>query len=249
MTHSIDAPEHGGAESGNGPAERNWNSTTRSRTAHEYVVRELRHSILEGRLPRGSRLRQVDLATQFDVSVTPVREALRDLAAEGLVVFDAHRGAMVRSLDLSEVHELYEIRMTLEPLMVRRCIPLITSAHIDEANRIRSIMEATEDVSAWVELNRQFHEVLADPGRGSRLATILASLRDSASSYVALSLSTSPLRVDEANTEHAELVEYYRRKDLDAVLRLTRQHLQTTLATIEDAYSENLEPVGESKHR
>jgi DNA-binding GntR family transcriptional regulator len=211
------------------------NVPMRSRTAHEYVLRVLRDSVIEGTLAGGTWLRQADIAAQLQVSVTPVREALRDLASEGLVIFDPHRGALVRSLDLVEVQELYEIRMTLEPLMVKRCITLITPDQIGRADRLQREMEDTGEIAIWVELNRQFHEVLAEPGSGSRLASILALLRDSASSYVAFSLRANLDRLAESNVEHAQLVDLYRRGDLEAALRVTRQHLLTTLATIEDA--------------
>ena len=63
----------------------------------------------------GTRIIQSEIASQLEVSVTPVREALRDLAAEELVIFDPHRGALVRSLDLEEVKEIYQLRMVLSP--------------------------------------------------------------------------------------------------------------------------------------
>jgi DNA-binding GntR family transcriptional regulator len=205
----------------------------RSRTAHEYALRTLREALLDGTLPAGTRLIQSDLAAQLDVSVTPVREALRDLAAEGLVIFDPHRGALVRSLDLAEVKEIYELRMLLEPVMIRRTVSALAAAQIDRADQLRRQMEETESIAAWVELNREFHEAFVQPGDGGRLATILAGLRASASAYVGISLVGGQERLAESNDEHARLVELYRQRNVEGVIELTLQHLQSTLAAIE----------------
>ncbi|WP_158253972.1 GntR family transcriptional regulator [Cryobacterium sp. Y50] len=212
----------------------------RPRTAHEYVLSSLRASILEGELTGGTRLIQSDIANQLEVSVTPVREALRDLVAEGLVVFDPHRGALVRSLNMEEVRELYELRVALEPLMVRRTIERLTDQEITRAHDLQVQISTTKDIASWVELNRKFHAVFAMPDEASRLSTILASLRDSASSYVAMSLVVSPQRVAQSNEEHSQLVALYRKRDVSGAIALTLQHLQTTLETIEEANNDGL---------
>ena len=186
----------------------------------------------------GERLLQTQLAQQLGVSTTPVREALRDLATEGLVVFDAHRGALVRSLDIEEVRELYELRMTLEPLMVRRVIAAVTPEQLTKAEDLQRRMQAEDDTSTWAELNRDFHAIFSEVDDSSRLATILAGLRDSAAPYVALSLAARPQQVEEANTEHAELLDLYRRKAVDEAVALTLDHLQATLAAIEEAHGQ-----------
>lgn len=212
----------------------------RTMTAHSYVLNTMRSAILDGTLPGGTRLIQADLASQLEVSITPVREALRDLAGEGLVVFDPHRGSYVRSLDLAEVRELYELRITLEPLMVRRVIADITEEQLNRAESIRKKMEHTKGIASWSELNRQFHATFAEGDEGSRLHVILAGLRDSASAYVSLSLGASAERTAESNAEHARFVQLYRERDVEGAASLTVQHLQTTLATIERAHDEGL---------
>jgi DNA-binding GntR family transcriptional regulator len=179
---------------------------------------------------------QAELASQLGVSTTPVREALRDMASEGLVVFDPHRGAIVRPLDMEEVREIYELRITLEPLMVRRVADLITDEQLDRADGLAARMRIETNLSTWVELNREFHSVFSEIGEGSRLAGILASLRDSASAYVSLSLEARPEQVPQANHEHDELVKLYRERDADGALELTLQHLRSTLAAIEEAH-------------
>jgi DNA-binding GntR family transcriptional regulator len=208
----------------------------RSRTAYEYALTTLRSAILGGTLSGGTRLVQTELASQLNVSTTPVREALRDLATEWLVVSDPHRGAVVRQLDIDEVREIYQLRMALEPLMVRRVAERLTDAQLDHAEELADRMQTEANLSAWVDLNREFHTIFSEADDRSKLAGILANLRDSASPYVSLSLEARPQQVPEANTEHAELVRLYRERDIDAVVRLTLQHLHSTLAAIEDAH-------------
>ena len=205
----------------------------RALTAHVYVREALREAILDGRLSGGTRLIQAELAAQLNVSNTPVREALRDLAGEGLVVFDPHRGSRVRSLDLDEVRELYEMRIALEPLAVRRVIETISPTKLDQAEELCRRLEHTTALSEWSELNRQFHSLLALPDKESRLATVLSGLRDSASLYVALSLGANTDRIEESNTEHLDLIEFYRAHDADAAIEMTIRHLRATLADIE----------------
>lgn len=208
----------------------------RTRTVHEYVLKSLRDAIIDGRLVGGTHLVQTELATQLDVSITPVREALRDLATEGLVAFDPHRGALVRNLDVDEVREVYELRMALEPLMVRRVIATITPEQLAHADELRRQMEQTESVSAWAELNRQFHNTLAESNKGSRLSNILNGLRDTSSTFVGMSLAASPERIIEADVQHAELIELFRRGDVEGAVRLSIEHLHSTIDTIEEAH-------------
>lgn len=209
----------------------------RTRTAYEHVQLTLRAAILDRTLPAGTRLVQSDLAAQLGVSTTPVREALRDLAQEGLVLFDPHRGAIVRPLDIAEVGEIYELRMALEPIMVRRVIGQMTEDQLARAEDLAERMQETTDMSVWVTLNRDFHAVFNEADDASRLSTILAGLRDSAAGYVAISLDARPVHVSEANEEHRELLHIYRRGDADATVEVTLNHLRSTLAIIEEAHA------------
>lgn len=206
-------------------------------TAYEYVRATLRAAVLDGRLRGGTRLLQTDLSRQLGVSTTPVREALRDLASEGLVVLDARRGALVRSLDMAEVRELYELRQALEPIMVRRVVPGVGEAQLDRAHGLQQQMDQPASPSDWSELNRQFHATLYEQNRSSRLASILAGLRDSAAPFVALSLCTRPEQMRDSNAEHAEMVRLYRRGEVEEAVVLTARHLAATLAVIEEAHA------------
>jgi DNA-binding GntR family transcriptional regulator len=90
-----------------------------------------------------------------------------------------------------------------------------------------------------VDLNREFHAVFSEMEEGSRLAGIMASLRDSASAYVSLSLEARPEQIPQANQEHAKLIRLYRERDVEAVIELTLQHLHSTLAAIEKTVEED----------
>lgn len=202
------------------------------RTAHEYVKSMLRDAILEGSMAPGTRLVQSALATSLGVSTTPVREALRDLTVEGLVQMDAHRGAIVRDLDIREVEEIYELRMLLEPVMIRRMNAVVPPGALDEAARLHEEMLHEHDPLAWVELNRRFHAALSSGDDASRLSDFLSSLRDSSAPWVRLSLGKT--RIHESHEEHAQLLRLYRAGDVEAVVETTVVHLKHTLVLIQE---------------
>ncbi|MGH3728943.1 MAG: GntR family transcriptional regulator [Micromonosporaceae bacterium] len=208
----------------------------RSRTAHEFVRETLRKAILGGSLSGGTHLVQTEVAAELKVSTTPVREALRDLATEGLIFFDPHRGAVVRTLDLNEVREIYELRIALEPLMIRRVIASISPEAFQRAEELNAEMDQETDPSIWVDLNREFHALFAEADGGSRLSAILASLRDSAAAYVSLSLDARPQQMPDANEEHRRIIGAYLARDADQAIDITLAHLRATLAAIEDAH-------------
>lgn len=218
----------------------------RSATAHEYVREALRAAIMDGSLPGGTRLLQSEIAGQLGVSTTPVREALRDLTSERLVVMHPHHGAMVRALDLAEVQEIYELRIAMEPILSRRLVQRIDDATLDRALEIQRKMLDVRDVAAWAQLNRDFHNTLAAPEDHSRLGIILAGLRDAATPFVGMSLLAQPGLMDQTNEEHREFVDLFRAKDEEQVVDLTRRHLQATVAAIEKAHEQQLkaEPTG-----
>src|SRR5690606_23350430 len=142
------------------------------------------------------------------VSRTPIREAIRDLAAEDLVDFDSYRSATVHVPTLAEAREIYELRLTVEPLAVRRAGPRIGEEALARARAIHAAMLAADHaVGAWVLLNRDVHAVLLDPAGAPRLLAIIAGLRNSAAIQVALSIRANPARIDEGNADHRRLIE------------------------------------------
>src|SRR5437868_8619898 len=128
------------------------------------VAEKLREQIIRGEIPEGAQLRQDAIASQYHVSRIPVREALRQLDAEGLIVIVPNRGAVVPALSPDDVEELFSIRALLEPEVLKLSIPHLTDEDFDAADAIlqKYVSELRRDdhVSAWGRLNWQFHETL-----------------------------------------------------------------------------------------
>lgn len=205
-------------------------------TAHQFVYATLRRAILTGALPGGTRLVQADTASQLSVSTTPVREALRDLAAEGLVVIRPHSGAVVRALDTAELTELYDIRKALEPLAVRRAAAEIAPAEITRAQQLIKEMDAEPDAVAFAELDRQFHDVVEAAARAPFISSVLRGVQDIAANQLVRALSQRPARMSAASKEHKALVTALRRHDADAAARIHVAHLDTALKAILQDY-------------
>jgi DNA-binding GntR family transcriptional regulator len=199
------------------------------RTAHQLVRDTLRQAILTGRLPGGERLVQAELAQQMRVSTTPVREALRDLAAEGLIRLDAHRGAIVHSPSHAELEEIYRLRQLLEPEIVERALANITDEELDEADAILRRADDESDPVVWIDLNQRFHRVFTRAARSPRLAAIVESLQDSATLYILVALTRGTRGAKEANAQHRRLLEAIRAGDVEAARATMLEHIHKTV--------------------
>lgn len=221
-------------------------TTKRSRTAHQHVLSMLRPAILDGSIAPGTRLVQTEIADMFDVSTTPVREALRDLATEGLVYFDPHHGATVRTLTVEEVREIYQLRMVLEPLMIHKVIYSITKEKLTPTEKLIDAMDHEKDPLKWSRLNHQFHSSLGDPGDNTKLSRFVNNLRDCSSVYVNLSLQVRPDQMKDANYDHQNLIELYAHKNEQECVAVTLHHLEATLEAIEAVYPFSSTPLNAS---
>jgi DNA-binding GntR family transcriptional regulator len=205
------------------------------RTAHRDVTDRLREAIISGVLPAGTHLVQADLATQLQVSVTPVREALRDLSSQGLVDVDPFRGATVHKVSLAELEEIYQLRRLLIPMAIRERVQTITDAELDEAGQIVRRMTLTSPDAEWVENNRRLHKLLDGTSSQPHLRAILQRLADISSLYVGLSVHTDPARRRRARDDHRALVNAYRARDAEQVIEIAISHINDTAAVAAQA--------------
>jgi DNA-binding GntR family transcriptional regulator len=151
------------------------------------IVDGIRDMILNGPLKPGDRLRQDELANAFGVSTMPIREALRQLQAEGLVIFRPRRGATVASLSVSEYEEIYRLREELETLACRWAAEDFDRIPIDRLKLLLQEIEAAEanldDVHRRLQLVREFFFTIFETSEKEHLLRILSSLWDLSQQY------------------------------------------------------------------
>jgi len=198
-------------------------------TARQYVLSVLRTSILDGTYPEGTRLRQEEIAKRLAVSTTPVREAFRDLLAEGLVWIDAHKGVVSRGLTATALREIYELRILLEPMLAARACTQIGAEALAAARAHHEAMCETTDPEAWSLLNEKFHAQLVATQSQTRLYELTGSLATAARPYVVLSMHVSPAIIAGNNEDHAGILDGFEVRDAALVEARARAHLEKTL--------------------
>jgi len=195
-------------------------------TKEEYVADFLREGILSGSIPRGMRLKQADLAKELGLSITPIREALKLLAAEGYVLGATHRGALVAPFDVAGAAEVIELRCLLEARLTIHAMRKMTLGEMEQLQRLSQ------------EFDRAFE---AGDRNGARAANYrfhryLYSLADQPLSYqfVQVLWAKYPFdiinqiggRVGRASTEHARIIDAVVSRNEEAAAVATRQHIQ-----------------------
>ncbi|MFC3626376.1 GntR family transcriptional regulator [Vogesella amnigena] len=198
----------------------------------------IRQRILAGEWADGSQLRQEALSRELGMSRVPIREALRQLEAEGLVNIIENRGAVVSQLSLPEIVELLRVRVLLECDVLLEAIPRQTSADIAEAEALLARFEVAlrdKDISAWGILNAQFHMALyRAAGRGQTLA-IIEQLHNRTDRYTRMQILLTGFN-DRAHHEHTQLLEYCRQKDAISAAAFLRQHIMNAEEALEAWY-------------
>jgi len=193
------------------------------------VADKLRDQIIRGEIPEGAQLRQDAIATQYQVSRIPVREALRQLDAEGLIAIVPNRGAVVPALSPDDVEELFSIRALLEPEVLKLSIPLLTEEDFSEAAAVlrEYVGELRRDdhVSTWGRLNWQFHSILYSRANQPRFMAIIRNVNNSGERYTRLQLYLTH-GMKRANEEHHQILELCRQRDTAAACKLLRQHIE-----------------------
>ena len=193
------------------------------------VADKLRDQIIRGEIPEGAQLRQDAIATQYHVSRIPVREALRQLDAEGLIAIVPNRGAVVPALSPDDVEELFLIRALLEPEVLKLSIPRLTEEDFSEAAAVLrkyvSELRREDHLSTWGRLNWQFHSILYSRANQPRSMAIIRNVNNSGERYTRLQLFLTH-GVKRANEEHHQILDLCRQRKVAAACSLLRQHIQ-----------------------
>lgn len=194
----------------------------------EIVFEHLREAIIKGKLRPGERLMEMQLADEMGVSRTPVREAIRKLELEGLVIMIPRRGAYVADLSIKDVAETFEIRSALEALAASLAAERITPEEAEEMERILVRIGAAieeDDIQQLVALDEEYHNLLYKASRNDRLMQILNNLREQIQRFRVTTLAV-PGRVRGVLQEHRNIAEAISERNAELAHQLALEHIE-----------------------
>ncbi|MFG3248837.1 GntR family transcriptional regulator [Streptomyces sp. NPDC048187] len=200
-----------------------------SRSVVEQATEELRRAILAGDLAPGSEYSLRELAGMLDISFIPIREALRSLESEGLVIMRPGRSAVVTPLDLDDLHGIYRLRRALEPEIARRSCGLLTDGELDLLESRAIDFGAREHGMADIyDDHHAFHLALLAPAATAWDIRVLTTLWRAGERYIRIGfgrLDPDPTEHERRGKAHTDLVAAFRTRDPDAVALAVEQHL------------------------
>lgn len=218
----------------------------RRKPLHEELAEEMAELIVSGVLPPGVKVPERELCAEFGVSRTPLREALKVLATEGLVVLEPNRGAWVSKITAEDLEEVFPVMGALEALSGELACAHITDAEIaaiETMHRTMLIHYRSRDLAQYFAVNQAIHEAILAAARNATLSSQYRSLatRVRRARYVA---NMTEERWRAATEEHEEILACLRRRDGPALSDVLKRHLENKLATVLDwikAQEERLE--------
>jgi DNA-binding GntR family transcriptional regulator len=207
------------------------NSSLSTETIKETIAHSLRADILRSALESGQALKQDEIASRFGVSKIPVREALVQLEAEGLVVFYPNRGAFVSKLSAAEADEIYVMRIALETAILERAIPKLTVADLKHAEELLSAIDLEENIARWGELNWEFHATFYSAASLPRLMDMIKTLHTNIARYLVLYLAGMDYQ-NISQREHRALLEACRHGNIEQAKTILEDHLRSASAQL-----------------
>lgn len=206
----------------------------------EVVFQTLRQAILKGDLKPGERLMEISLANRLGVSRTPIREAIRKLELEGLVVMVPRKGAQVAQITRQELRDVLEVRKSLEELAIKKACERITGEELKELESVsQKFGKALKagDLMAMAEADVQFHEIIYNATHNRRLVQLLHNLREQMYRFRMEYLKDEKGR-ENLCREHNEICMALREKDAEKAHRYICQHIDNQQRAVEQSLGE-----------
>ncbi len=194
----------------------------------DVVFQTLRQAILKGELEPGERLMEIHLAQKLGVSRTPVREAIRKLELEGLVIMIPRKGAIVAEITVSELEDVLEVRLALEELAVKRACRKHTGEQIEKLQKAAAEFKRVlhgSDIAAYAQADEEFHEIIYRMTENKKLMQILSNLREQMYRYRLEYLKDKSTH-SQLVREHDEIVSALEKGDEEKVLKVMSQHVE-----------------------
>lgn len=180
--------------------------------AEQWVCHHVRRWILEGMLRANEEINQQDLANRLGVSRSPVRDALRRLEGMGLVTINPNQRAVVTSLTLDNMREIFEMRAALEGLAARHAAPVLTESDLIELESLAQVMLRLSELEAYLAKHEAFHDLIGQRAGMPRLRRELVRLRTMATPYIRI-YGTAHSSAELIGERHEGLVEVLRARD------------------------------------
>ncbi|MCC5993379.1 MAG: GntR family transcriptional regulator [Rhodobacteraceae bacterium] len=193
-------------------------------SAATIVFDALRLAIIKGEIRQGEHLRQDEIARAFNVSRIPVREALLKLEQLGLIRNQRYKGAVVAGLSLEEAAEIFDFRAFVEPEVIRRAVPRLSTKLLEEAQQCCDAFASAKDPMQWGDLNRRFHRTLYQASGLSYHLEVLDNAMDRVDPYLRAQLLLSA-GMERANREHDEILAACAARNAERAADLTRAHI------------------------
>ena len=198
-----------------------------ARTASSAVTQLLRQSLDRGRWASGEPLRQEEIAAELGVSRVPVREALFQLQAEGLLHMVPNKGMYVRTISAAGLRELFRLRGLIEGDVLQDAVPLHDAASINRLETVQAALDKARSVDDWLAGDREFHEALYAPAQRTESMAIVRRLRFLVDRYYFARLKPAT-RAQGWHEEHHALIRAVRRRDAKAAGKVLQAHLAET---------------------
>lgn len=190
----------------------------------EAVADVLREAILRGLYQSGQPLRQEELAAQLGVSRMPIRDALRQLETEGFVLSMPNRGAVVAHLSAAEARELGELRLALEPPLLRLAVPHLGKGDLGAAEDLLDRADAETDPSRWSAINWEFHHCLYRPADRPRILGIVRGSHLSVDRYMRVTLGAMHHQT-QSQRGHRSILGACLERNADLACELLERHI------------------------
>ena len=209
-----------------------------SKPIRDIAYDRLKHAIITGELPAGSRIVETTFAEQLHISRTPLREALRKLERDGLVEYVLRHGVIVRAFTLDDIEEIFTIRNAMMMLILPSVVERVTEQDIKELRTLLAEMDVAyteKDCDALASFNRAFHGRIEHMTDKKRILRVIDDQEEYILRFSAVTIA-SIVRRSKAHQEHHQMVDLLEARDLEGLKKLTAHHLeeskQTCLAAV-----------------
>jgi DNA-binding GntR family transcriptional regulator len=206
------------------------------KTLTDEIVARLTADIVAKRIAPGTALDEMTLGREFGASRTPVREALRQLAAGGLIELRPHRAPLVAAVDPAGLHEMFDVMAELEALCAGRAALAMSAEErrgLEMLHAAMAVSVRSADVAAYRRDNLAFHERIYDGARNGYLKRLALTTRERLAAYRGVQLQ-APSRLAESYAEHGGIVTAILRGDRTGAAEAMRKHLTITSETVDD---------------